>query len=142
MMLAEFSSTHLEILSRYLFRSGNTEHPGDKFYNTTVEIMPDDHVKKQNGVLDNTERQNIYPRTSDGFLVIDKFNHVTGLAEGTIDKSIGDIHSMRLHVRQPSETWVILSEVIAPPLHFFSCFSKDPSIDTHKDAFIRQICIL
>lgn len=27
-------------LFRYLFRSGNAEHPADRFYNTTVEILP------------------------------------------------------------------------------------------------------
>lgn len=28
------------ICFRFLFRSGNQEHPGDKFENTTVEILP------------------------------------------------------------------------------------------------------
>lgn len=28
------------VIGRYLFRSGNQEHPGDKIENTTVEILP------------------------------------------------------------------------------------------------------
>lgn len=27
---------------RYFFRSGNMEHPGDKLFNTTVEVLPAD----------------------------------------------------------------------------------------------------
>ncbi len=27
---------------RYFFRSGNIEHPGDKLFNTTVEVLPFD----------------------------------------------------------------------------------------------------
>lgn len=28
------------LISRYLFRSGNIETNGDRFYNTTVEVLP------------------------------------------------------------------------------------------------------
>jgi hypothetical protein len=94
-----------------LFRSGNSDHPTDKFFNTTVEVLPTDHLSKQDGPLDNTERINAFPRTHDGFLIVGQFNHETGVAEGQLDTSLGDIHSMRLHVQAPSEAWVILSEV-------------------------------
>uniref|UniRef100_A0A8D2IX82 MGAT4 family member D n=1 Tax=Varanus komodoensis TaxID=61221 RepID=A0A8D2IX82_VARKO len=29
-------------IERYFFRSGNMEHPGDKLFNTTVEVLPND----------------------------------------------------------------------------------------------------
>lgn len=35
-------SVHLSIPSRYFFRSGNIEHPGDKLFNTSVEVLPFD----------------------------------------------------------------------------------------------------
>ncbi|ELU12756.1 hypothetical protein CAPTEDRAFT_170426 [Capitella teleta] len=98
-------------VEKYLFRSGNTEHPGDKFYNTTVEVLPNDHVEKLDGPLDNKERQNAFPRTDDGFLILNHFSHETGLAEGTIGSALGEIHTLRLRVEAPSDTWVILSEI-------------------------------
>ena len=33
-------------LKSFLFKSGNVEHPGDRFYNTTVKALP---VNRQNG---------------------------------------------------------------------------------------------
>ena len=39
--------------SSFLFRSGHPEHPGDKFYNTTVDVRPVRlHLAEQRGVLD------------------------------------------------------------------------------------------
>ena len=96
---------------RYTFKSGNPEHPGDKFYNTTVEVLPEDHVSKQSGVLDNAAHSHPYPKTDDSFLVIGNFNHVSGAAENTVDPTLGKINTLRLRVLTQSESWVILNEV-------------------------------
>jgi len=59
--------------SSYLFHSGNSEHPGDKFYNTTIEILPVDHIVKADGILSNQIHEHGYSRTEDGYLVINEF---------------------------------------------------------------------
>lgn len=88
---------------RYLFRSGNTEHPSDRFYNTTVEILP-------MSVPENSEIWNAYNSTMDGFLIVGAFNEF-GIAEGIIEAKIGKIKEIRLHAHTDSENWAILSEV-------------------------------
>lgn len=49
---------------RYLFRSGNAEHPSDKFYNTTVEVLP------QSSSSVNRNHNNV---TEDGYIIIGNF---------------------------------------------------------------------
>jgi alpha-1,3-mannosylglycoprotein beta-1,4-N-acetylglucosaminyltransferase A/B len=88
---------------RYLFRSGNHEHPSDKFYNTTVEVLPD--VLSEESIV-----WQQYNTTTDGYLIVGSFNGF-GLAEGTVDNRIGKLRELRLHVHSESENWVILSEV-------------------------------
>ncbi|NXF21873.1 MGT4B acetylglucosaminyltransferase, partial [Rhodinocichla rosea] len=69
-------------VEKYLFRSGNMEHPGDKLFNTTVEVLPADVRAFENGT-----------------------------AEGSIDQAIGRIEAIRLSVTSDSPVWAILSEV-------------------------------
>lgn len=88
---------------RYLFRSGSLEHPSDKLYNTTVEILPD-QLNEESLVWQQ------YNTTTDGFLIIGSFNAM-GLAEGVVDSRVGKLRELRLHVHSDSENWVILSEV-------------------------------
>lgn len=88
---------------RYLFRSGNSEHPSDRFYNTTVEILPF-------SLPENSYIWSAYNLTTDGFLIVGSFNEF-GIAEGTIEAKIGKIREIRLHVHTDSENWAILSEV-------------------------------
>lgn len=90
-------------LRRYLFRSGNHEHPSDKFYNTTVEVLPD-QLNEESMVWQQ------YNTTTDGYLIVGSFNGF-GLAEGSVDSRIGKLRELRLHVHSESENWVILSEV-------------------------------
>lgn len=90
-------------LRRYLFRSGNSEHPSDRFYNTTVEILP--ATLPENSIIWSS-----FNSTTDGFLIIGSFN-AFGIAEGTIDPRIGRIKEIRLHMHSDSENWAILSEV-------------------------------
>ena len=63
----------VDSLFRYLFKSGNPEHPGDKFYNTTVEVLPSTHIGKEDGILNNYPNSHPYPHTPDGYLVIGNF---------------------------------------------------------------------
>jgi hypothetical protein len=95
-----------------LFRSGNHEHPSDRFYNTTVEILPD-QLNEESMVWQQ------YNTTTDGFLIIGSFN-MFGVAEGVVDSRVGKLRELRLHVHSESENWVILSEVWQRRFHIFN----------------------
>ncbi|XP_074038777.1 alpha-1,3-mannosyl-glycoprotein 4-beta-N-acetylglucosaminyltransferase a [Leptinotarsa decemlineata] len=89
------------IVKRFYFRSGNAEHPSDKFYNTTVEVLP---------VAEVSQRGNSPNITSDGYIIVGKFDS-TGIATGTPNESIGKVKTLRLNVHSESENWAILSEI-------------------------------
>ncbi|XP_009584343.1 PREDICTED: alpha-1,3-mannosyl-glycoprotein 4-beta-N-acetylglucosaminyltransferase B-like [Fulmarus glacialis] len=95
-------------VEKYLFRSGNMEHPGDKLFNTTVEVLPADEMLRKE-LVDNGSKFN-YPATKDGYLKIGAFEN--GIAEGSINQSIGKIQAIRLSVNSDSPVWAILSEVL------------------------------
>uniref|UniRef100_A0A673G941 Alpha-1,3-mannosyl-glycoprotein 4-beta-N-acetylglucosaminyltransferase B-like n=1 Tax=Sinocyclocheilus rhinocerous TaxID=307959 RepID=A0A673G941_9TELE len=76
----------------YFFRSGNIETNGDRFYNTTVEVLP-------NNV-------SVMPKMS---VFLGSFKN--GMAEGEVDGALGEIVAMRLLVHSDSDVWVLLSEV-------------------------------
>ncbi|NXW10145.1 MGT4B acetylglucosaminyltransferase, partial [Fregetta grallaria] len=94
-------------VEKYFFRSGNMEHPGDKLFNTTVEVLPADETLRKE-LVDNRSKFN-YPATKDGYLKIGAFEN--GIAEGSINQSIGKIQAIRLSVNSDSPVWAILSEV-------------------------------
>lgn len=100
----EFKFLQPVLLKKFLFRSGNVEHPSDKLYNTTVEIEP---VAAPPAAAMNSTKINV---TADGFIVVGTFNSF-GIAEAALDAKLGKIKSIRLHVHGDSENWVILSEV-------------------------------
>ncbi|XP_069098668.1 alpha-1,3-mannosyl-glycoprotein 4-beta-N-acetylglucosaminyltransferase-like protein MGAT4D [Pleurodeles waltl] len=89
-------------MEKYLFRSGNIEHPGDKLFNTTVEVLPAQSSKLKD-VLGK------YEKTEDGFLRIGAF--VNGLAEGSVDPLIGNVLAIRLTILTESPVWALISEV-------------------------------
>ena len=103
----------------FLFKSGNVEHPGDKFFNTTVEVLPVDHQnqQKEGAVLDDLPNREPggFPRTDAGYLVLAHFNHATGEAALTLNSSasasIGLVSELRLRSLTPSNNWVILNEI-------------------------------
>ena len=95
---------------RYVFRSGNPEHPGDKFYNTSVQVLSSSWYTKS-GALDNEKPLTELPFTEDNFYVINKFNHDSGVAEGTLPPWLGPVDVLRLYVQYPSSSWAILNEV-------------------------------
>ncbi|KAM4053685.1 alpha-1,3-mannosyl-glycoprotein 4-beta-N-acetylglucosaminyltransferase-like protein MGAT4D [Anomaloglossus baeobatrachus] len=86
-------------LEGYLFRSGNIEHPGDKLFNTTVQVLPAEKVK-------NLPQEQI---AEDGFIQIGKFQN--GIAEGEISSSLGKIKAIRLKILTESPVWALLSEI-------------------------------
>ncbi|XP_033920501.1 alpha-1,3-mannosyl-glycoprotein 4-beta-N-acetylglucosaminyltransferase-like protein MGAT4D isoform X1 [Melopsittacus undulatus] len=94
-------------VEKYFFRSGNMEHPGDKLFNTTVEVLPADEMLKKE-LVDNGSKYN-YTATKDGYLQIGAFEN--GIAEGSINPSMGKIQAIRLSVNSDSPVWAILSEV-------------------------------
>uniref|UniRef100_A0A670ICN8 Alpha-1,3-mannosyl-glycoprotein 4-beta-N-acetylglucosaminyltransferase B n=1 Tax=Podarcis muralis TaxID=64176 RepID=A0A670ICN8_PODMU len=91
-------------IERFFFRSGNIEHPEDKLFNTTVEVLPFDEGRA-------TAFK--YHRTPDGYIQIGSFSK--GIAEGEVDPSFGPLEAIRLTIQTDSPVWIILSEVICFP---------------------------
>uniref|UniRef100_A0A3B4UM96 Alpha-1,3-mannosyl-glycoprotein 4-beta-N-acetylglucosaminyltransferase B n=1 Tax=Seriola dumerili TaxID=41447 RepID=A0A3B4UM96_SERDU len=97
-------------IERYFFRSGNIEHPGDKLFNTSVEVLPFDNIQAEKEALtEGREKTPKYHRTEDGFIRIGTFQN--GIAEGEVDPTFGPLEAMRLSVLTDSPVWVILSEI-------------------------------
>ncbi|KAL1261827.1 hypothetical protein QQF64_007092 [Cirrhinus molitorella] len=90
----------------YFFRSGNIETNGDRFYNTTVEVLPNNNAVKEK--VTRGELACCKPST-DGFVQIGSFKN--GVAEGEVDRALGEIAAMRLLVHSDSDVWVLLSEI-------------------------------
>lgn len=84
----------IEIAS-FLFRSGNLNHPDDKFFDTVVEILPE-------GAKD------------DEYVKVGEFS-TEGLATGEVDQKISKVKILRLKVLKESSSWVILSEIHIVP---------------------------
>uniref|UniRef100_A0A665WW88 Alpha-1,3-mannosyl-glycoprotein 4-beta-N-acetylglucosaminyltransferase A n=1 Tax=Echeneis naucrates TaxID=173247 RepID=A0A665WW88_ECHNA len=99
-------------IERFLFRSGNQEHPGDKIKNTTVEILP----------VSVRKRTQKYKRTEDRFYRIGQFEK--GVADGAVDPSFNPVVALRLSVLKDSAVWAILSEV--------TCLRKATSLSLHS----------
>ncbi|XP_044137044.1 alpha-1,3-mannosyl-glycoprotein 4-beta-N-acetylglucosaminyltransferase B isoform X2 [Bufo gargarizans] len=97
-------------VERYFFRSGNIEHPEDKLYNTTIEILPFDSLQSDKEALhEGRGKPSKYHRTPDGYFQIGSFNK--GIAEGEVDSSFGPLEALRLSIQTDSPVWVILSEI-------------------------------
>ncbi|XP_078142038.1 alpha-1,3-mannosyl-glycoprotein 4-beta-N-acetylglucosaminyltransferase A isoform X2 [Centroberyx gerrardi] len=88
-------------IEKFLFRSGNQEHPGDRIENTTVEILPFSETGLQ------TKEK--YKRTEDRFYRIGQFEK--GVAEGAVDPAFNPIVALRLSVLKDSAVWAIVSEI-------------------------------
>ncbi|XP_030057252.1 alpha-1,3-mannosyl-glycoprotein 4-beta-N-acetylglucosaminyltransferase A [Microcaecilia unicolor] len=90
-------------VERYLFHSGNPEHPGDILLNTTVEILPAKHEELE--IIKDTKDQCL----EDGYFRIGKFEN--GVAEGAINPRLNPVVALRLSVLQNSGVWAILNEI-------------------------------
>uniref|UniRef100_A0A8C7UQJ2 Alpha-1,3-mannosyl-glycoprotein 4-beta-N-acetylglucosaminyltransferase B n=1 Tax=Oncorhynchus mykiss TaxID=8022 RepID=A0A8C7UQJ2_ONCMY len=82
-------------IERYFFRSGNIEHPGDKLFNTSVEVLPFD-----------VSLATIHPIHSQYIIMFHN-----GIAEGEVDPTFGPLEALRLSVITDCPVWVILSEI-------------------------------
>ncbi|KAL7648574.1 UNVERIFIED_CONTAM: hypothetical protein RMT77_000480 [Armadillidium vulgare] len=94
-------------LKEYLIRSGNVEHPSDRLYNTTVEILPAKPL--------NSDVLKSFKRTNDNFIVLGTFDDM-GVAERKIGSTFGNISTLRLSIHSESENWAIISEICFVPL--------------------------
>lgn len=99
-----------------MFRSGNIEHPEDRFHNTTIEVLPVD-TGGGGGVLGTAANESgtglgspELNATTDGYVTVGAFDQL-GVAEGSIPVRVGNIREMRLRVLGEAENWVILNEV-------------------------------
>ncbi|XP_050817520.1 alpha-1,3-mannosyl-glycoprotein 4-beta-N-acetylglucosaminyltransferase B isoform X1 [Gopherus flavomarginatus] len=90
--------------------SGNIEHPEDKLFNTTVEVLPFDSLQSDKEALQEGRGTVFkYHRTSDGYIQIGSFSK--GVAEGEVDSSFGPLEAIRLVIQTDSPVWIILSEI-------------------------------
>ncbi|XP_025063617.1 alpha-1,3-mannosyl-glycoprotein 4-beta-N-acetylglucosaminyltransferase B isoform X2 [Alligator sinensis] len=97
-------------IERFFFRSGNIEHPEDKLFNTTVEVLPFDSLQSDKEALQEGRGTAFkYHRTSDGYIQIGTF--LKGVAEGEVDPSFGPLEAIRLSIQTDSPVWIILSEI-------------------------------
>ncbi|XP_071769703.2 alpha-1,3-mannosyl-glycoprotein 4-beta-N-acetylglucosaminyltransferase B isoform X1 [Centroberyx gerrardi] len=90
----------------YLFRSGNIETNGDKFYNTTVEVLSSNASERDKLVAGSSPR---YKGSDNGFIIVGVFQD--GVAEGQIEAALQPISALRLVVHSDSDVWVLLSEI-------------------------------
>ncbi|KAI4800073.1 hypothetical protein KUCAC02_016610 [Chaenocephalus aceratus] len=93
-------------ITRYLFRNGNVETSADKFYNTTVEVLPSNASARDTRVA---AWPSYYRESDKGFIIIGAF--VDGLAVGDIEESLQPISALRLLVHSDADVWALLSEV-------------------------------
>lgn len=98
--------TRPQAIKEYFFRSGNIETNGDRFYNTTVEVLPVHLSVKEK--VSRGEMACCKP-SSDGFVQIGSFKN--GVAEGEVDAALGISEAMRILVHSDSDVWVLLSEI-------------------------------
>ncbi|KAK2540767.1 Mgat4b [Columba livia] len=97
-------------LRLFFFRSGNIEHPEDKLFNTTVEVLPFDSLQSDKEALQEGRGTAVkYRRTPDGYIQIGSFSK--GVADGEVDPSFGPLEAIRLSIQTDSPVWIILSEV-------------------------------
>lgn len=82
-------------LTTFRLVSGNAEHPSDRFFNTTVEVLPASVAAQGPG---------------GGFLQLGAFDQF-GLAEGPVPAKLGPLQKFRLSLHSSSENWAILSEI-------------------------------
>ncbi|XP_056143727.1 alpha-1,3-mannosyl-glycoprotein 4-beta-N-acetylglucosaminyltransferase B-like [Lampris incognitus] len=101
-----FHFTSPTYVKGYLFRSGNMETSGDRFYNTTVEVLPSDASVRENLSAGSSAQ---YKGSSDGFLIVGAFEH--GVAEGEVEAAVQPVSALRLMVQSDSDVWVLLSEI-------------------------------
>ena len=88
------------------FRGGNIEHPEDKLFNTSAEVLPFDNPQSDKEALQEGHAVTLqYPRSPDGYLQIGSFH------KGEVDPAFGPREALRLSIQTDSPVWVILGEI-------------------------------
>lgn len=94
--------SHPPEITGFVFRSGNQEHPADKFYNASVEIKYA------------SDEQPVAPASAAdadaGFVHITTFTP-SGTAQADFPTSDRFVSALRLIVHAESENWLILNEI-------------------------------
>lgn len=101
-----FTFTQPIHIYRYLFRSGNIETSGDKFNNTTVEVLPSNAAAGDRLVASSYS----YKESDNGFIIIGAFED--GKAEGEVEEVLQPISALRLVVHSDADVWALLSEIL------------------------------
>ncbi|KAE8278186.1 Alpha-1,3-mannosyl-glycoprotein 4-beta-N-acetylglucosaminyltransferase A [Larimichthys crocea] len=91
-------------ISGYLFRSGNIETSGDRFHNTTVEVL------SSNAAARDKLKHDLSQESDNGFIIIGAFEN--GIAEGEIAEELQPISELRLVVHSDADVWALLSEIL------------------------------
>ncbi|XP_041847167.1 alpha-1,3-mannosyl-glycoprotein 4-beta-N-acetylglucosaminyltransferase A-like isoform X2 [Melanotaenia boesemani] len=99
-----FSFAQPITISGYMFHSGNIETSRDRFYNTTVEVLPSRVSGKDDPAVGSSSKH-----SDQGFVVIGVFEN--GVAEGKVEDALQPISALRLVVHSDSDVWALLSEV-------------------------------
>jgi len=93
-----------QIIQKYLFRSGNVEHPGDIIVNATVEVLK----VKTKLVHTNYKADDAYP--NEDYVTVGSFDH-NGIAEGVVSDDIGQVSEIRIRfIADMKDNWIIISE--------------------------------
>lgn len=96
-------------LKKFLFRSGNVEHPGDKLINATIEILTENTQNLREISATHGEGFSA-PFLDQDYLRIGNFDH-TGLGQGIVSENVGTVRELRVRVLYDiKDNWVILSE--------------------------------
>ncbi|CAL8116080.1 unnamed protein product [Orchesella dallaii] len=92
-------------LKSYRFVSGNAEHPSDKLYNATLEVLP---ANLQTSTSSHNS-PNIVAK-ENGYIIIDEFDDL-GILDAKVPPHLNPLSAVRITLKNPSENWVILSEI-------------------------------
>uniref|UniRef100_A0A7M5WUG0 Uncharacterized protein n=1 Tax=Clytia hemisphaerica TaxID=252671 RepID=A0A7M5WUG0_9CNID len=108
-----FISFHFDTpvkIEKFLFRTGNKDHPGDVLKYGMVEVQTAHTVKHQAENHKDIKVDDNNDPSKTGYVSVGTFND-KGLASGTVPKSLGDISELRLRVTLDVMTnWVIINE--------------------------------
>ncbi|KAK7097964.1 hypothetical protein V1264_004865 [Littorina saxatilis] len=96
-------------IEKFLFRSGNPDHPDDIFHDTTIQVHPE--TMPTAPVMNLPALTGSIDAPAPGFFLVGQFN-AEGLAEGDIPAALGKINVVRIHVTTKSHNWVIISEIL------------------------------
>ncbi|XP_076467718.1 alpha-1,3-mannosyl-glycoprotein 4-beta-N-acetylglucosaminyltransferase A-like isoform X2 [Babylonia areolata] len=96
-------------IEKFLFRTGNPEHPDDMLHEATVQVQPE--LWPSGPVAGLPILQDSVEGLAPGFLIVGHFNS-NGLAEGVLPPSLARVAVVRIQVITKSPNWVIFSEVL------------------------------